>query len=60
MVATQHDNNMVATQQDNNMVATQNMVQTLLDTRQQHKGQEGGDNNTSCEAATTVSTSVHD
>jgi hypothetical protein len=41
------------------MIAAQNMVQTLLGS-QQHKGQEGGDKNTSHKAATTVSKSVHD
>ena len=62
MTATQHDNNMVATQHDNNMVATQHgtNIIIIIGHRNQHKGQEGRDNNTSREAATTVSKSVHD
>ena len=32
----------------------------IIGHRQQHKGQEGRDNNTSHEAATTVSKNVHD
>ena len=65
MVATQHGNNMVATQHDNNMVATQHGGSTKHGTNitghsQQHKGQEGRDNNTSHKADTTVSKSVHD
>jgi hypothetical protein len=59
-VATQHDNNMVATQHDNNMVAAQKHGRNIIGHSQQHKGQEGRDNNTSYEAATTVSKSVHD
>jgi hypothetical protein len=56
---------MVATQHDNNMVATQHGSSTKDGTTyfwhsQQHKGQEGRDNNISRKAATTVSESVHD
>jgi hypothetical protein len=47
------------------MVATQHGSSTkhgtnIIGHRQQHKGQEGRDNNTSHKAATTVSKSVHD
>jgi hypothetical protein len=56
---------MVATQHDNNMSAAQHGRSTKQDTniighRQQHKGQEGRDNNTSRKAATTVNKNVHD
>ena len=71
-LAIQHNNNMVATQHNNNMVATQhNMAATqhgsstkhgtnIIGHRQQNKGQEGRDNNTSRKAATIVSKSDHD
>jgi hypothetical protein len=49
MVATQHDNNMAATQHGTNIIGHE----------QQHKGQEGRDNNTSHKADTTVSIGVH-
>jgi hypothetical protein len=50
---------MTTTWQQHNMVAAQNMVQTLLCTDKPQR-QEGRDNNTLREAATTVSKSVHD
>ena len=59
MVATQHDNNMVATQHGSSTKHGTN----IIGYRQQHKGQEGRDNNTSptttTTAATTVSKSIH-
>ena len=58
MVATQHDCN--TTWQQHNIVAAQNMVQALLDTDNSTKGKKVVDNNTSRNAATTVSKSVHD
>ena len=51
MVATQHDNNMVVTQHGSSTKHSTN----IIGHRQQHKGQEGRDNNTSRKAATTVS-----
>jgi hypothetical protein len=56
---------MVQTQHDNNMVATQHGISTkhgtnIIERRQQHKGPEGRDSNTSRNAAPTVSKSVHD
>ena len=51
MVATQHNNNMVATQHGSSTKHGTN----IIGHRQQHKGQEGRDNNTSHKAATTVS-----
>ena len=56
MVATQHDNNMVATQHGSSTKHGKNVIGH----RQQHKGQEGRDNNTSRKAATTIRKSVHD
>ena len=52
--------NMVATHHDDNMVAIKHGRSTKHGTKiighiQQHKGQEGRDNNTSHKAATTVS-----
>jgi hypothetical protein len=57
MVATQHNNN--------NMVATQHGSSTnhgtnIIGHRQQHKGQEGTDSNSSHKAASTVSKGVRD
>jgi hypothetical protein len=42
------------------MVAAQKHGTNIIEQSQQHKGQEGRDNNTSYKAATTVSKSVHD
>ena len=53
MVATQHDNNMVATQHGSSTKQGTN----IIGHRQQHKGEEGRDNNKSHKA---VSKSVHD
>jgi hypothetical protein len=65
MVATcqQHGSN--TTWQQHNMLAAQHSSSTkhatnIIGHRQQHKGQEGRDNNKSGEAATTVSKRVHD
>ena len=44
MVATQHNNNMVATQHG----SSTKHVTNIIGHRQPHKGQEGRDNNTSC------------
>ena len=55
-MTTQHDNNMVATQHGS---STKHGI-NIIGHRQQHKGQEGRDNNTSHKAVTTVSKSVHD
>ena len=56
MVATQHDNNMLATQHCSSTKQGAN----IIGHRQQHKGQEARDNNTSHKAPTAVSKSVHD
>jgi hypothetical protein len=62
LVASQHGSN--TTWKQHNMVATQHgrtqHGTNIIGQRQHHKGQEGSDNNTSREAATTVSKSVHD
>jgi hypothetical protein len=56
MVATQHDNKMVATQHDSSTKHGTN----ITGHRQQHKEQEGRENNISRKAATTVRKIVHD
>jgi nicotinamidase-related amidase len=56
MVATQHNKNMVATKHGSSTKHGTNITEH----RQQHKGQEGRDNNKSHKAATTVCKSVHE
>ena len=56
MAAKQHNNNLVAKQHGSSIKRGTN----IIGHRQQHKGQEGRDNNTSQKTATTVSKSVHD
>ena len=55
MVATQHNKNMAAAQHGSSTKQGMNIIVH----RQQHKGQEAWDKNTSLKAATTVSKSVH-
>ena len=56
MAATQHNNNMVATQHGNSTKHGTN----IIGHEQQHKGQEGRDNNTTNKSVTTLSKSVQD